>query len=228
MKIGVLLSGCGVYDGSEIHESVFTLLAIAENGGEAICMAPNMVQHHVINHLTGDEMKDIRNVLTESARIARGKIQDISKVNISELDALVIPGGFGTAKNHTKWAFEGPDGEIVPDVMNLIRKVNNANKPIVGLCMAPTTIAKALENSGVHAKLTVGTTEEKSPYDIEAISDGMEKIGAIAQMKTVKEINIDFDNRIITAPCYMMEANIVEVKNNIDQAIKALFKMLEG
>jgi enhancing lycopene biosynthesis protein 2 len=228
MKIGVLLSGCGVYDGSEIHESVFTLLAIAENGGEALCMAPNVVQHHVINHITGDEMKDIRNVLTESARIARGKIQDVSKVNITELDALVIPGGFGTAKNHTKWAFEGPDGEIVPDVMNLIRKVNHANKPIVGLCMAPTTIAKALENSGVHAKLTVGTTEEKSPYDIEAISDGMENIGAIAQMKTVKEINIDFDNRIITAPCYMMEANIVEVKNNIEQAIKAMFKMLEG
>jgi enhancing lycopene biosynthesis protein 2 len=222
-KIGVLLSGSGVYDGSEIHESSFTLLSIAQHGGEAVCFAPDVDQHHVINHLNGEEMNEKRNVLVESARIARGAIASASSVNTSELDALVIPGGFGTAKNHTKWAFEGPDGTINSEVKRIIVEMAKANKPLVGLCMGPTTIAKALEGSEIHASLTVGSTAEASPYEIEAISQGMEKAGAKAEMKTIREILIDDKNNIITAPCYMMEATILEVHDNVQQAIKALF-----
>lgn len=225
-KIGVLLSGSGVFDGSEIHESVFTLLAIDKRNGEAVCFAPNADQHHVINHLNGDEMNEKRNILTESARIARGEVQDVTKADVKALDALVIPGGFGTAKNHTKWAFEGPDGEIRSDVKKLINDVSAAGKPILGLCMAPTTIAKALEGSDRKVKLTVGTREENSPYDIKAISGGMEKTGAKAEMKTVKEVLVDEDNRIITAPCYMMEASVSQVHENIEAATEELFKMM--
>lgn len=225
-KIGVLLSGSGVFDGSEIHESVFTLLAVDKRNGEAVCFAPDADQHHVINHLNGDEMNEKRNILTESARIARGKIQDVTKADVKALDALVIPGGFGTAKNHTKWAFEGPDGKIRSDVKKLINDFSAAGKPILGLCMAPTTIAKALEGSDRKVKLTVGTTEENSPYDIKAISGGMEKTGAKAEMKTVKEVLVDEDNRIITAPCYMMEASVSQVHENIEAATEELFKMM--
>lgn len=225
-KIGVLLSGSGVYDGSEIHETTLALLAIAQHGGEAVCLAPDVDQHHVINHITGEEMNESRNVLIESARIARGNIQAVSATAVNELDALVIPGGFGTAKNHTKWAFEGPEGEINSAVKSLITQVVSAQKPLVGLCMAPTTIAKALEGTDIHASLTVGTQSQPSPYEIEAISQGMEKVGAKAEMKSVQEILVDSENKIITAPCYMMEASIVDVHNNIQQAIKALFEYL--
>lgn len=224
-RIGVLLSGCGVYDGSEIQESVFTLLSIAENGGDALCMAPNKDQHHVLDHTTGNEMEEKRNVLVEAARIARGDIKDLAEVSVDDMDALIIPGGFGAAKNLTKWAFSGPDGEIEQSVKSVIRAMVSAGKPVVGLCMGPTVIAKALEGTDVHARLTVGTDAEESPYEIGAISSGMEAVGAIAEMKTKAEISIDQANRIITAPCYMMEADILEVRNNIKQAVDALFRM---
>jgi len=226
-KIAVLLSGSGVYDGTEIQEAVFSLLAIAQGGGEAHCFAPDVNQHHVINHLTGDEMKEERNVLIESARIARGEIKPVSAADVSGLDALVIPGGFGTAKNHTKWAFEGPAGEINTEVKRFITEFYKARKPIVALCMGPTTVAKALEGVGESVKMTVGTTEESSPYDIKGISDGMESTGATAVMKSVSELEIDESNRIITAPCYMMEASITDVHDNAQAAVKEMFRMLE-
>lgn len=225
-KIGVLLHGSGVFDGSEIHESVFTLLAIAEAGAEAVCFAPNINQHHVLNHTTGEEMSETRNVLVESARIARGNIKDIVDLNASELDGLVMPGGFGTAKNITKWAFEGPNGPILESVKNLIVELVAQGKPIAGLCMSPTTIAKALEGTDYHAHLTVGTSNEASPYEIAAISAGMESIGQVAEMASVREIVVDEKLKIVTAPCYMMEANIVEVRDNIKQAVDALIALM--
>lgn len=227
-KIGVLLSGSGVYDGSEIHESVFTLLAIDENRGEAVCMAPSIDQHHVVNHLTGQEMPEKRNVLVEAARIARGSISDLATIKADQLDALVIPGGFGAAKNLTKWAFAGPDGEIHAEVKRIINEMVAAKKPVVGLCMGPTVIAKALEGAGLKEHLTVGTTEEASPYEIAAISAGMEKVGAVAEMKTIREVSVDGTNRIITAPCYMMEGSIADIRDNIKEAIEQLFEMLEA
>jgi len=227
MKIGVLLAGCGVYDGSEIHEAVFTLLAIDELGAEAVCMAPDVEQHHVVNHLTGDEMDENRNVLTESARIARGKVQALGEVKLNELDALVIPGGFGAAKNLNKWAFSGPDGDILPEVTDAIRTFIDNKKPIAGLCMGPTVIAKALEGSGIKATLTVGSTAAASPYDIAGISSGMESIGATASMRTLQEVEVDGKNLIVTAPCYMMEGSISEIRNNIKQAIDELVALIK-
>lgn len=225
-KIGVLLSGCGVYDGTEIHEAVLSLLAVQNRNADAVCMAPDVDQHHVVNHLNGDEMNEKRNVLVESARIARGEISSLKDVNADELDALLIPGGFGTAKNHTKWALEGPDGEINSEVKKTILHFVENKKPILGLCMGPTTIAKALEGSGVSAALTVGTTEEESPYDIEGIGGGMEKAGMKNVMKTVREVHVDKENKIVTAPCYMMQAHIGEIHKNIEQATDELFKLL--
>ncbi len=226
MKIGVLLHGSGVYDGTEIHEAVLSLLSIEEAGHNYLCFAPNTDQHHVINHLNGEEMQETRNVLIESARIARGEVKDIKQVSVSDIDALVMPGGFGTAKNITKWAFEGPDGEINMDVKQLLLDLIKTSKPIAGLCMSPTTIAKALEGSDYHAKLAVGTTKEASPYEIDPINQGMNKIGAIAKMKTVREIAVDREYKIVTAPCYMMEANITQIRDNIKQAIEEMISLV--
>lgn len=228
MKIGVLLSGSGVYDGSEIHEAVLTLLCIAQHGAESLMFAPNIKQYHVINHLTGEEMNEQRNVLIESARIARGNCKDINQISINDFDALVIPGGFGAAKNITTWALNGANGEINASVRDLIIETIKAKKPIAALCMGPTVIAKALEKTGVKAKLTVGTTKEKSPYDIAAISEDMQKLGAVAEMKTCNEFSIDTANNIISAPCYMMEASIDQVYENIKITINKLFDLLKN
>lgn len=228
MNIGVVLSGCGVYDGSEIQEAVSTFLAIEQNGGDYVCFAPNIQQHHVINHKTGEETKDKRNVLEESARIARGNISDISSAKVSLLDGLVIPGGFGAAKNLTKWAFEGPKGDIIPELRKLIIDMVADGKPVVGLCMGPTVIAKAFEGTGLTLKLTVGTTEEPSPYDIAEVNEGMEEAGALAVNCSIKEICVDKDNLVITAPCYMMDASILEVYNNTKMAIDRMFEFLKN
>lgn len=225
MKVAVLLAGCGVYDGSEIHEATFTLLAIAQNGGSYQCFAPDNDQYHVINHRTGQEMEEKRNVLTESARIARGDIKAIDFLNASHFDALVIPGGFGAAKNLNQWAISGPAGEIDSLTQIAIRAFVDSGKPVCGLCMGPTVIAKALQGSGIHTKLTVGTTAEPSPYDIAAISGGMRSIGVMTEEKSIREISIDHTNKIVTAPCYMMEATIDQVYSNVKQAIDALFNL---
>lgn len=228
MKIAVLLAGSGVYDGSEIQEAVFTLLAIEELGAQAVCIAPNEPQHHVVNHLTGEEMPEQRNVMVEAARIARGAVQDLAKVQAADFDGLVIPGGFGAAKNLNQWALEGPAGAIKPAVKQLIVDFVEAQKPIAGLCMGPTVIAKALEDAGVHASLTVGTTEAPSPYDIEGISQGMGELGAMVTMANVEEVIVDYTNKIVTAPCYMMEASILEVRENIAMAIGELVALILG
>lgn len=225
-KVAVVLSGCGVYDGSEIHETVLTLLAIKQNGGEYQCMAPNIKQHHVLNHMSGEELNEDRNVLIESSRIARGDIKNINECSMDDYDALVIPGGFGAAKNLSKWAFNGPDGEINADVRRIVNEAVTQKKPVAALCMGPTLVAKSLEGSGLNSKLTVGTTEESSPYEIDAISAGMESVGANPSMKSIREVEIDQNNKIVSAPCYMMDGDIVDVHNNIQLAIKEMFVLL--
>jgi len=226
MKIGVLLSGCGVYDGAEIQEAVFSLLAIEEAGAEAVCLSVNKNQHHVVNHLTGEEMTESRNMMVEAARIARGAVQDISNYDISQLDAVVIPGGFGSAKNFTSWAFDGPNGTVLPEIQEFIKKCLSVKKPIAALCVSPVVLALALQNSDVHPTMTLGTDQEKSPYDIHTFSSGLSQTGVHAEMKTIREISIDENLKIVSAPCYMMDATVLEIRNNIQQAIQALIQLI--
>lgn len=221
MKIGVLLSGCGVYDGAEIHEAVLTLLAIDEIGAKAICISLDEPQHHVVNHLNGEEMKESRNMLVEAARIARGDIHEISTITPADVDALVIPGGFGSAKNLTNWAFAGAKGTINPKVKLLIVNMINVGKPIAALCVSPVVVAKALEGSKIHPEMTIGSSNSKDS-SISTFSNEMVSIGSVIKMKTIQEIEIDKTNKIITAPCYMQDASISEVRKNILSAVEAL------
>ena len=226
-RIGVLLSGCGVYDGAEIQESVLTMLAIEEAEAEYFCISVDKDQYHSINHLTGEEQKETRNMLVESARIARGEVIDITKVDLREMDALVIPGGFGSAKNFTNWAFEGPQGKILPEVKLLLINLINIGKPILALCVSPVVLAKAFEGGLFQPKLTIGSTKTSSPYVIEDFNKGMESIGVESIDKSVGDILIDSDNKIVTAPCYMMDASILEVRNNIKKGVEALIKLID-
>jgi enhancing lycopene biosynthesis protein 2 len=226
MKIGVLLSGNGVYDGAEIHEAVLTMLAIEEMGWESVCISIDRLQHHVINHITGEPMEESRNMLLEAARIARGNIQNITEIQPADIDALVIPGGFGSAKNFSTWAFEGPAGSILPEVKLLLVNLVNVGKPIVALCVSPVLIALAFQGSGIQVHLSLGSTQERSPYDISAFNSGINQTGAITEEKTIREVLVDAQNRIVCAPCYMMNATLSEVRANIVQAMQALNDLL--
>jgi enhancing lycopene biosynthesis protein 2 len=228
MKIGVLLSGAGVYDGAEIHEAVLTLLEIEKLGYQTVCIGVDAPQHHVINHLNGEEETAPRNMLQEAARIARGNIIEISNVFPADIDALVIPGGFGSAKNFSSWAFEGANGQIRLDVKLLLVNMYNVGKPIVALCVSPVLLALAFEDMAIGQQLTIGSTAETSPYSISNFQEGLQAKGAQILDCSIQEICIDASNRIITAPCYMLEASLPELQQNIHQAILALQQLLEA
>jgi len=151
---------------------------------------------------------------------------DIEAANPSNIDALVIPGGFGSAKNFSNWAFQGPDGDILPEVKLLLVNMINAGKPVCALCVSPVLVAKALENSAIQPTLTLGTSKEKSPYTISDFHAGIEKTGAISTEKSIKEILVDEKYKIVTAPCYMMDANIVEIRENIKMAIEEMINLI--
>ncbi len=217
-KIGVILSGSGVYDGSEIHESVITLLAIDRAGAEAVCMAPDINQMHVINHLTGEVAEgESRNVLVESARIARGNIKNIKDVSIADFDALMLPGGFGAAKNLCDFAVNGPDCHVNPDVAKLVQDTVAASKPLAAICIAPALIAKVLGQSKSPA-LTIGTDEDTA--------GALQSMGAKHVSCPVREFVVDKENKIITSPAYMLAGNISEAAEGIEKTVKTLIEMI--
>ncbi|MDD2733425.1 MAG: isoprenoid biosynthesis glyoxalase ElbB [Desulfuromonadaceae bacterium] len=215
-KIGVVLSGCGVYDGSEIQEAVFTLLAIDRQGCEAICMAPD-VDLSVINHLTSQETGEKRGVLVESARIARGAIRDIKGVTAAELDAIVFPGGFGAAKNLCDFAMKGSAASVNPDVSRLLKEMAAAKKPIGAVCIAPALIAAVLGRE-FSPTVTIGTDAGTAAE--------IDKTGAIHQACPVTEFVIDRKNKLVTSPAYMLAERISEVADGIDKCVKEVINLI--
>jgi enhancing lycopene biosynthesis protein 2 len=215
-RIGVVLAGCGVYDGSEIHETVFTLLAIDRNAAEAVCMAP-AVELDEVDHLAGQPTGARRNVLVESARIARGKIRDIAEVKASDLDAIIFPGGFGAAKNLCDFAVKGPDTSIQPDVARLLREMAAAKKPIGAICIAPALVATAL-GKDYSPRLTIGTDA--------GTAAAINASGSSHVSCTVRECVVDERNKIVTTPAYMLAERISEVAEGIDKTVKALLELV--
>ena len=214
MKFAVILSGCGVYDGAEIHESVMTLLAIAKNGGSYKIFAPDVKQHHVINHITGEEMKESRNVLIESARIARGDISPLKTYRPEEFDALILPGGFGVAKNLCTYAFDGPEMKIDSIVEKAIKDTHKTGKPIGALCISPVLIAGVLGEVDV----TIGSDETTAGH--------IEELGAVHVETGNGEIVIDTANRVVTNPCYMLDASILDIATGADNVVKAIIELV--
>jgi len=213
MKAAVVLAGCGVRDGAEIHEAVMTMYAVDKNGGTYHIFAPNVAQHHVLNHITGEEMNESRNVLTEAARIARGKISPLTDYRPSEFDALIFPGGFGVAKNLCTYAFDGPDCHVDRVVEKAIRETHAAGKPIGALCISPVLIVKVLGNVTV----TIGN-DRKTAADII-------KLGGIHENRQHGEVTIDRKNLLVTAPCYMLNATISEIARDAEAVVKALIEL---
>jgi enhancing lycopene biosynthesis protein 2 len=213
-NIAVVLSGCGHQDGAEIHEATLTLWAIHKNGAEFHCFAPDIPQYHVLNHITGEEMNEQRNVLVESARIARGKIKDLKEFRAEDFDALIFPGGTGAAKNLFTYALDGPDCSVNNEVERSIRTMHQAGKPIGALCIAPVLIAKVLPGVELTAGQDPGTARN------------LETMGA-SHVPTVQgEIAVDRRNKVVSTPCYMLESRVDQIGEGAEKLVKAVLEMI--
>ena len=214
MKTAVVLSGCGVYDGAEIHEAVMTLWAIERQGGTYQVFAPNVMQHHVINHITGDTMHESRNVLTESARIARGKIRALTDYRADEFDALIFPGGFGVAKNLCTYAFDGTECHVDRVVEGAIRSTHRAGKPVGALCISPVLIARVLGDVTV----TIGN-DAATAADISSLGGRNEDRGH-------GEVAVDREKRIVSVAAYMIPATLSEIALDAEAVVKAIKELI--
>lgn len=214
-KIGILLSGCGNMDGSEIHESVLTLLYVDKAGAEAVCMAPEMTQTETVDHPGGQVTGEKRQVLAEAGRIARGKIRPITDVNVEDLDALIIPGGAGPVKNLSNYAYEGADLEVRHDVTMLIRSFHTAGKPIGAICIAPVVLAKAL--SAHKPVVSIGN-------DVTTIAN-IKAFGAFHEDHPVDGVCIDEANKLVTTPAYMLGPDISDIAQGIEKLVGAVVTM---
>lgn len=214
-KFAVVLSGCGVKDGSEVHEAVLTLLAIKKHGADYEIFAPDTNQYHVVDHITGKVTKEERNVLSESARIARGNIKPLSDFQARSFDALVFPGGFGVAKNLCTYAYEGNDCKVNTDVSKAIKDMVSLQKPVGAMCISPVVISKVLSN----VEVTVGD-------DTTTIND-IEAMGSTHIKTSHGEVVKDSHRLIYTTPCYMLDANILQIELGTSNLIGAIMRDLQ-
>ncbi len=213
-KVAVILSGCGVYDGAEIHESVLTLLALERAGASYKCFAPNINQLHVVNHLTGEvDENDTRNVLTEAARITRGAIEDVKSLNVNEFDILMLPGGFGAAKNLCTFAIEGENSQVNQDVLTVCKAFADANKVAGYACIAPAIIPTVYPNG---VKLTIGNDADTAK--------AIEAMGGSHIVTSVEEVVEDERYKVFSTPAYMLANNILGAATSIDNLVNRILK----
>ena len=214
-KVAVVLAGCGVYDGAEINEAVLSLLSLEQQGASYQCFAPNIEQMHVINHLTGEPAEgESRNVLVEAARIARGNIQDLAAARAEDFDALLVPGGFGAAKNLSNFAVAGAGMEVQPDFLRLARAFRESAKPIGLICIAPV-MAAAICGEG--ARCTIG-----NDADTAAAIDAM---GGQHLECPVSEARVDAERKLVTTPAYMLAGSVSEAYSGISECVKELLAL---
>ena len=213
-KIAIIIGGCGHRDGSEIHETTMTMLAIEEHGATYQMFAPNRNQYHVLNHLDGTEMHEQRNMLVEAARIARGNILPLENFDVNQFDAVIFPGGFGVAKNFFNYAFKGMDCEVDEQIAHIIQSVHQAGKPIGALCISPVLMAKILGNITV----TIGQ-DAKTARDIE-------QMGATNVNTSNGDVVTDKKNKIFSTPCYMLDANLVDIHEDAYNLVEAMMEYM--
>ncbi|MFT3929497.1 MAG: isoprenoid biosynthesis glyoxalase ElbB [Spongiibacteraceae bacterium] len=215
-KVAVVLAGCGVYDGAEIHEAVLTLLALDQRGATYQCLAPNIEQMHVVNHVTGQPVAgEKRNAMIEAARIARGNIQDLATARAEDFDAMVVPGGFGAAKNLCDFAVKGSAMTVQPDFLRFAQAMRDARKPIGLMCISPTMSAKIF---GEGVQCTIGSEVETAA--------AIEAMGAKHIACSVEKAVIDERNKLVTTPAYMLAKNISELAKGIDACVDAVLKFI--
>ncbi|XP_053555086.1 putative glutamine amidotransferase-like class 1 domain-containing protein 3B, mitochondrial [Bombina bombina] len=220
-KVALVLAGCGVYDGSEVHESSAVFVHLSRAGAQVVFFAPNIDQMHVVDHVKGQPTEEKRNVLTESARIARGNIKDLKDMEISEYDALIIPGGFGVAKNLSTWAVKGKDCTVLQAMEVIIRGFHAAKKPIGLCCISPVLAAKILPG----CELTVGCDTECEKWPHAGTADAIKQLGCKHVNKQVSEVHVDEKNKLVTTSAFMCNSPIHEIYDGIGEMVKDVLKL---
>jgi enhancing lycopene biosynthesis protein 2 len=220
-KVAVALSGCGFLDGAEIHESVITLLALDRARIPYQCVAPNIPQMHVVNHLTSEPASgETRQVLVEAARIARGDIKDLAVVKVADFDGAVFPGGFGAAKNYCDYAVKGDACQMHPKVEAFLVGMVEAGKPVGVICISPVILARALKARDYHPKLTIGTDP--------GAAKSIEAFGSRHVECPANDCVVDKDLRIVSTPAYMTGQSISEVAAGIERLVAEFSKLLKA
>jgi len=223
-KIGVVLAGCGVYDGTEVHEAAAALAAITRHGGEPVMFSVDKVQAHVIDHTAGAEMDQERNVLKESARIARTAPNPLTQLKAGDVSALVIPGGFGAAKNLSDFGFKGADMEVDPEMSRVLTEFHGSGKPVALCCIAPIVAAKVLGKSGV--TLTLGNSGSEADWPYQGSIEAAKSFGANMELKNVDEVCVDEKNKIVSTPAYMFNGQFHQIQDGVTRMIDHLVKLL--
>ena len=214
-KVAVVLAGCGVYDGAEINEAVLTLLSLEQQGASYQCFAPDIEQMHVINHLSGEPMAgERRNVLVEAARIARGNIKALEALEVEEFDALLVPGGFGAAKNLSNFAVAGAAMEVLPEFLEIARGFHRAGKPIGLICIAPVMTAAIC---GEGAQCTIGNDADTAA--------AIEAMGAQHLACPVSEARVDSARKLVTTPAYMLAGSVSEAYGGISECVREVLAL---
>jgi len=214
-KVAVVLAGCGVYDGAEINEAVLTLLCLEQQGASYQCFAPDMEQMHVINHLTGEPAEgESRNVLVEAARIARGNIKPLTEADAADFDALLVPGGFGAAKNLSNFAVAGAEMAVQPDFLQLGRAFHAAGKPIGLICIAPV-MAAAITGGGT--RCTIGDDADTAA--------AINAMGGEHLECPVSEARVDVEHKMVTTPAYMLAGSVSEAYSGIGECVKEVLAL---
>ncbi len=216
-RIAVILSGCGVYDGAEIHEATATLLALDRAGAEVTIAAPRGPQMHVVDHLTGEVVEgERRDILVEAARIARGQIRAVADLDAADFDAVILPGGFGAAKNLCTFATQGPDCTVNPEVESFLQAMHAAGKVVGAICIAPALVARVFGREAP-VKVTIGTDP--------TTADAIRKMGAEHVDTAVDQVVVDPEHRIVTTPAYMLAGRISEVFDGVERLVAKVLEL---
>ncbi|KAM9324064.1 glutamine amidotransferase-like class 1 domain-containing protein 3, mitochondrial [Gastrophryne carolinensis] len=221
-NVAVILSGCGVYDGSEIHEASAVLVHLSRAGVQSVIFAPDIEQMHVVDHVKGQPTEEKRNVLTESARIARGNIKELKELKVSECDALIIPGGFGVAKNLSSWAVQGKDCSVVKAVEEAIKAFHAAKKPIGLCCISPVLAAKLIPG----CEVTVGCDTECEKWPHAGTAGAIKQLGCTHVNKQVNETHVDVKNKLVTTCAFMSNSPLHEIFDGIGEMVEDVLKHL--
>ncbi len=217
-RIGVVLCGCGKFDGSEVHESVLTLLAIDRAGHQAVCFAPNVNQYDVVDHLTGKPTGETRNALVEAARIARGQITDLAEARATDLDAVIIPGGQGAAKNLCQFNITGTDCPVHPEAARLVLECLDQGKPLGAICIAPSLLSAVLRDDDRRLKLTIGTDQ--------SVAAKLTSMGTDHVACPVRETVVDTTYKVVSTPAYMLADNISDVAAGIEKLVAQVIELI--
>ena len=192
-KVAIILSGCGGLDGSEIGETICSILALEGGGFSWKAFSMDKLQKKVISALSMKEMNEKRNMMEESARITHGKIEDISKLEVNEFDVLWLPGGYGMVCSFSDIGEKGENGSVSSEISTVIKKFHEQKKIIVGICIAPSVIAKSLEK----VQLTITLGEAENFYSL------LKRLGHNPKKVTSSEFIYDKEHKIYSTPAYM-------------------------